>query len=125
MVLDLLGLSSVGGIVWLVVQALIIFAVIIVSGRIIAHHVGIKHALIMSFAAFFLVPLIIIGLSFGGYVLPQMQYLIPLVVWIILGEILLEGDLKNKAIVGAIAYVAYLALSFSGIGAAVVGMVPF
>lgn len=125
MALELLGVpSSIADVIWLAVQAIIIFVVIVVSDHIIAHGVGIKHAIIMSFAAFLLVPLILFFTASGGFMLPYLGYVIPLIVWIILGEILLEGDMKNKAIVGVIAYVAYLALAFSGLQSMVTSVVP-
>src|SRR3989338_4579676 len=100
MAFELLGVpSSIADVVWLVVQAIIIFAVIVVSNHIIAHGVGMKHALIMSFAAYFLVPLIFFGMMSSGFALPYVGFVIPLIVWIILGEVLLEGDMKDKAIV--------------------------
>ncbi len=125
MTMEFLGVpSSIADVVWLVVQSLIILVVIVVSDHIIAHGVGIKHALIMSFGAYFLVPLILFGMMFSGFVLPYVGFIIPLIVWIILGEVLLEGDMKDKAIVGVIAYVAYLALAFSGLQGVVTSVVP-
>lgn len=114
--------STIGGVAWILVQTIIIFAVIVISDHFIAHGVGIKHALLMSFVAYFLAPLILVGASMSGFVMPFIQYIIPLVVWVILGEILLEGDMKDKAIVGVLAYVTYLVLGFSGLQATVISM---
>ncbi len=126
MVFELLNIpSTIGGAAWILVQTIVIFAVIVISDHIIAHGVGIKHALIMSFVAYFLAPLILVMASLGGFSMPYIHLIIPLVVWVILGEILLEGDMKDKAIVGVIAYVTYVLLSLSGLQAAVISMVPF
>ncbi len=126
MAFELLNIpSNVGGATWILVQTIVIFAVIVISDHIIAHGVGVKHALIMSFVAYFLAPLILVGASLGGFSLPFIQFIIPLIVWVILGEILLEGDMKDKAIVGVLAYVTYLVLSLSGLQATIISMVPF
>ena len=83
--------TTIGGLVWLLVQTFAVFLVIMIADRLISHGVETKHALILSFAAYFLPGLLILGLSIAGISLPGSIILVlPLIVWIGLGEVLLE-----------------------------------
>ena len=117
--------ATAGGIVWLLVQSLIVFLVIVLADRVIAHGVQTKHALILSFAAYFIPGLILFGLNLAGVLLPgSILLVVPLLVWIGLGELLLEGDFKSKLIVAVIAYVAFFALNASPLQSFVTSLVP-
>mgnify|MGYP001614001766 CR=1 FL=1 len=124
--LGILGIpASIGGIVWLFVQTFIVFIVIVIADRVISHGVETKHALILSFAAYFLPGLILFGLIIAGIMLPSSILLVvPLVVWVLLGELVLQGDFKSKLIVAVIAYVAFFALNASPLPSIVVSLIP-
>ena len=117
--------TTIGGLVWLFVQTFAVFLVIVVADRLISHGVEIKHALILSFAAYFLPGLLILGLSLVGVSLPNAIVLVlPLLLWIGLGELLLEGDFKGKLIVAVIAYVTFFAINASPLRSFVMSVVP-
>ncbi len=117
--------TTIGGIVWLFVQTFIVFLVIVLADRLISHGVETKHAIILSFAAYFLPGLLILGISIAGISLPgSILLVLPLVVWIGLGEVLLSGDFKNKLIVAVIGYVAFFAINASPLPSIVTSLVP-
>lgn len=117
--------TTIGGIVWLFVQTLIVFLVIVVADRLIAHGVETKHAIILSFVAYFLPGLLFFGLNIAGISLPgSILLVLPLIVWIGLGELLLSGDFKSKLIVAVIAYVAFFAINASPLRSFVTSLVP-
>ena len=111
MVLGIIGLPTVGHAAWYVVQSVIIFFVIVLSDRLLAHGVQAKHAIYMAFGAFFIGQLVSLVLAYASITVPSILF--SLIIWIILSETLLEGDTKEKLIVGVIAFVAFLALDFS------------
>jgi len=119
---------SIGGAIGLLVNVIIIFLVIVLSDEIVAHNFEIKRSFLMSILAYFVVPIILsVILSF----LPQMPfgifgiYIIPLIVWIILGEILLEAEMLKKAVVAIIAFAAYTILTYIGVPAMIAGLIGF
>ena len=117
--------STVGGIAWLFVQTIIVFIVIVIADRLISHGVDARHALILSFAAYFLPGLVLFGLNIAGVSLPgSILLVLPLLIWIGLGELLLEGDFKSKLIVAVIAYVAFFAINASPLQQFVTSLIP-
>lgn len=118
---------SVGGALALLIQSLITAAVIVLSDKIIAHEMDIKHAFMMSIGAYFAVPLIMLGVAAGGIQLPSVVtlYIVPLLAWIVLGEILLKADTVTKAKVAAVAFIVYTVLQFVGVVGIIVRMLPF
>ena len=117
--------STLGGVLWLFVQTLIVFLVILIADRVISHGVEIRHALILSFAAYFLPGLILLGLNFAGINLPGFVLLVlPVIVWIALGEVLLGGDFKSKLIVAVIAYATFLVINALPLQIFVTSIVP-
>ena len=112
---DILGAIplSVGGIVALLVNALIVFVALVIADKIIAHSIDAKRLLIMSIISLFLAP--IVGILLASYVpLPGMvsAYAVPLLVWIILGELLIkEADFRTKLKVIVVGFLAYILLS--------------
>ncbi len=104
------SLPSVGGIISLLINVIITAIAIMIADKVITHEIEAKHSLIMAFIAYFLLPL---GLSYLITFVPVVSaiaFILPLVVWIILGEILLKADSKQKAIVAVIAYAVNLLL---------------
>ena len=118
---SLLGIPTIGHAVWYVVQSIIIFFVIVIIDRLVAHGVDAKHAIYMSFGAFFIGQLIPLILALIDLSIPSI--LVTLIIWIILSESLLEGDTKEKLIVGVIAFVAFIALDLSPLNGMVVDLV--
>ena len=116
MVLDVLASqipSSVGGVVSLLVQVIVIWAVVILADKIIAHRVEPKRSLILAFLAYFISPLV---LAFAAINIPFAGILLPLLVWIVLGEILLRvSSFVNRLKVAVLAFVIYLLLNVLGI----------
>lgn len=105
---------SVAGIVATLVNALLAFVVILVIDKVIAHNLEPKKALIISLVALFLTP--VLGAFAASYIaLPDLvfAYVMPLLVWVVLGEILLEGDMTAKLKVMVIAFIVYIVLSFT------------
>jgi len=106
--------TSVGGAIGLLVQILIIWVVVMLADKIIAHQMQAKHSLILAVLAYFLSPLV---LAFAAISIPFAGIIIPLIVWIVLGEILLRGygGAKARLKVAAIAFVIYLVLNYAGV----------
>ena len=120
---------SIGGIISLLLTTVIIFVAIVLSDKILSHEMDTKHVLIMSFLCAFIVPLITsLVTSFISFPAGFSQIFffgMPLVSWIILGEILLEGDFKQKIIVAFIAFAIFTALQMFGIAGIIRSFIPF
>ncbi len=118
---------SISGLIGLFINVIITTVAIIIADKIIAHEIEGKHAFIMAFVAYFVTPLLLTGLALVNIVLPSVAvlYIIPLVVWIGLGEILLKADFKAKLIVAVLAFVIYAALTAIGIPAMMYNLIPF
>ena len=116
MVLDILSAFgiplSISGIIGLLIQAVVTTFAIIIADKVIAHNIEPKHAFIMAIAAFFLTPLLMTGLFIIGIQvsIEMVKYVIPLVVWILLSQLLLEAEAKTKLYVALVAFVVYLIL---------------
>ena len=107
--------TSVGGAIALLVQILIIWVVVMLADKVIAHQIQAKHSFILAVLAYFLSPLV---LAFGGISIPFAGIIIPLIVWIVLGEVLLRGYSGGAVMrlkVAAIAFVIYLILNMVGV----------
>lgn len=126
---DIAGLIplTLSGIVAAFVNSLLAGIIIIIADKLVAHNTEAKRALMVSGIALFITP--VLGAFAAGYTaLPAFlsgivfAYLLPLIVWIVLGEALLGGDMKAKLKVMIIAFVAYTVLSFTA-GPAIVGFV--
>jgi len=90
------------------VNTLLAFAAVVLSDKIISHEIEIKHALIISFVALFITPILVpyIGVFDRG-----MAIILSFVVWVMLGEVLLRSDYTTKFKVLAIAFGVYYILS--------------
>lgn len=90
------------------INTLLAFAAVVLSDRIIAHEVELKHALIISVIALFVTPMLApyIGVFDRG-----LAIVLSFVVWVIAGEILLRADYATKFKVLAIAFFVYYILS--------------
>ena len=81
----------------------------------------------MAILAYFIVPVVSFFLTpYLTSLIPAVIvfYLIPLIVWLILGEILLEEDAETKLKVAAVAYIVYLVLTFLGVPAIISSFIP-
>ena len=100
---------SAGGIIATLIDALIAFAVIVIVDKFIGHNFEPKRTFVMALIALFVGPIISISIL-GSTTLPGFVslYVVPLVLWIILGELLLQGEsMKTKLEVTIIAFVVY------------------
>ena len=107
--MDIFGLSlSVSSVLLYLINALLAWIALIVSDSIIAHNIEAKKTLILSLAAFFIVPLLlpIVGLGALGATI-----VVSAVVWIGLGELILEADSTEKLKVLAIGFAVYYVIS--------------
>jgi uncharacterized membrane protein len=126
------NLLNVGYIVSLLVNAIVAFIAIVLADKLIAHNFDAKHSFIMAIVALFVTP-IILGFIFGFLSLPVFivggieiisGFILPLVVWIALGELLLQADRITKLKVIIIAFVVYLILSIF-LTPFLMGLLPF
>ena len=104
---------SVGSVVVLLVNSLIAFIALFIADKVIAHNVAVKRLFIMSIVGLFLTP-IVAAVVLSSIVLPGLvsAYVLPLLVWIVLGEILIkEADIKTKLKVVVVAFAVYILLS--------------
>lgn len=126
MVLEIFAsILSLGAILALIINVVIITIVLVIVDKIIAHDVSPKRSLLMGFIAYFLVP-IALGLAATAIALPGWAFLfLPLVAWAALGEILLKGSAKQKLIVAIVAWIVYLALTYAGVIGLIAGLIPF
>ncbi len=115
MVLEILtgafgSLLSVAGIVSLVINVVITAIAIMIADKLITHEISVKHSLLMAFIAYLIVPILFSLLFTFVPGIAVIGIILPLIAWIILGEILLKSDRKQKAIVAVIAYAVNILL---------------
>ena len=103
---------SAGGIIATFIDAIIAFIVIVAVDKFIGHNFEPKRTFVMAIVALFVAPIISVALI-GSTALPGFVsvYIVPLVLWIVLGELLLQGESnKTKLEVTIIAFVVYSVL---------------
>jgi hypothetical protein len=107
--MDIFGLSlTVSSVLLYLINALIAWIALIIADSIIAHNVEAKKTLILSLASFFVVPLVLPLLGLGAL---GATIVVSAVVWIGLGELLLESDKMIKLKVLIIGFVVYYVVS--------------
>ncbi len=112
MVLESLsGILSIGYIVSLLVSAVVAFIAIVISDKLISHNIEAKHSFILAIVALFIAP--IVGTFAAPFVpIPYFgAFILPLLVWIGLGQVLLSAEAMTKLKVTVIAFVVYIVLS--------------
>jgi len=115
--------NPVSSLISLVVETVIIVMAISLANVIITHGINIKRIFVMALLAYLLTP--IVGYFLVSF-LPAIPYLLPLIVWIVLGELILKDiDFKKKAIVAAIGYVIFIILGFIGLSGIIHSLVGF
>ena len=117
---------SIGGIIGTLINAVVVWIILIIANKLIAHNLGAKRAFVLAFVALFITPIvasyIAIAVALPGLVA---IYVIPLIVWILLGEALLKGGtFKQKLEVIVIAFVVYIILTFIGVQGMIASMIP-
>ena len=74
---------SLGGVIGLLINVVIITIVLAVADKVLAHEMSLKKSFIMALVAYLVVTIILsaaeISFEFSGYI-------IPLVVWVVLGQ---------------------------------------
>ncbi len=119
--------TSVGGVIGLLIDALLTFAIIVLIDKIIAHEMELKHALIMALVAYFITPIMMFALVAvipGTMSFVILGFIVPLLIWVLLGELLLHGDFGTKLKVAVVAFVVYFILTYAGIPGMIASMIP-
>ena len=106
----------------MLINVVIITVILSLADKFLAHEMSLRNSLIMALIAYLVVPVI---LSFANISFAFASYIIPLVVWIILGEILLKGGRKGRLMAAAVAFIAYLVLTFAGVPFLIASLIPF
>ena len=118
--MDIFGLSlNLGTALTHLILALIAWIAVILADRIIAHDIEAKKSLLLALAAFFVVPVVLPMLEIGAIV---SAIVLSAIVWIGLGELILEAEWSTKLKVLAIAFVVYYAISIL-LGEYILGLV--
>ncbi|MBS3056518.1 MAG: hypothetical protein J4473_03740 [Candidatus Aenigmarchaeota archaeon] len=107
----------------LLIDAMIAFLGIIVADKIIAHKIEAKRALILAFIAYFAVPVAVFLISpiITSLGVPEIvnmiffAYMLPLIIWIVLSELIIDAGIKEKLIIAGIAFAIYTVLTVSGV----------
>ena len=102
---------SIGWVISTLVNALVAAIALIISDKFIAHQIDAKRIFIMALVAMFVAPLLAslaLGLAAAG---PIVIYLVPLLIWILLGEVLLQAERMVKLKVAAVGFFVYIILS--------------
>ncbi len=121
---DIIGLIplSVGGAIGLLINVVIVAVILMLTDRFLAHEMSAKNSFIMAFIAYFVVPIL---LSFAAVSFPFSGYVIPLIIWIGLGEVLLKGSRKGRLTAAAVAFVVYIVLTMLGVQSLLASLIPF
>ncbi len=96
---------SLSGLISFIIQWIVILFALAFSDAIVEHNIEFKRLAIISFLSYLVTPLI---LMYSPIVFMYDFIIMPLVVWIILGEILLrEATIKQRALITIIGYAIY------------------
>jgi hypothetical protein len=107
--MDIFGLSlSINSVLIYLVNALIAWVALIAADTVIAHNIEAKKTLVLSLAAFFVVPFFLPLLGLGAL---GSTIVVSAIVWIGLGELILEADWTTKLKVLLIGFVVYYVVS--------------
>jgi len=99
----------------------VITAVLLVTEKFLAHEMAVRNSFIMGFIAYLIVPLVF---AFAGISIPFAGIIVPLIVWIALGEVLLKGSRAGRLKAAAVAFIVYLALSMVGVPGMIAAFIP-
>ncbi|MCX6815248.1 MAG: hypothetical protein NT120_00150 [Candidatus Aenigmarchaeota archaeon] len=115
-------LLSIGYFISLIIDVIIITIILYITDKFLAHEVSLKHSAIMAVIAYLAAPLV---LAYSGISIPFAVYIIPLIVWIILGELLLKGSRGGRMKAAAVAFIIFLILNFAGVPTMLTSAIPF
>lgn len=118
----LLPVASIGGLFAILINAVVAWIVLMIIDKIVAGNLDVKRTFIMALVALFIVPIVVGFLALPGLV---SIYVVPLIVWIALGEVLLKASAMQKLKVVIIAFVVYIILNFVGVPGMLAGFLPF
>jgi hypothetical protein len=118
----LLPIGSIAGFLAILVNAIVAWIVLMVVDKVISGNLDMKRSFIMALVALFIVP---IAVGFAGLPGIISIYVIPLVVWIILGELLLKATMVQKLKIVVIAFVVYVILNMVGVPGILSTFLPF
>ncbi len=103
---------SIGGVIALLLNAVVAFIALVIADKLIAHSIDAKKIFIMALVALFITPIIgAVILSLVALPVLVSAYILPILVWLVLGEVLLSSDSGTKAKVAVIGFVVYIILS--------------
>jgi|SRR3989344_4636827 len=111
-IITMADLLSFGWIISTLINAVVAALALIISDKFIAHQIDAKRILIMALLAMFVAPLLAsLAFGFTSVAGPIAVYLVPLLVWIILGEVMLSAERMVKLKVAAVGFFVYVLLS--------------
>ncbi len=106
-------------------NAFIVFLSIVISDKFLNHNITVKNSAIMVVIAYLIMPYVMIAVDMLISIPSIVSFiLVPLIIWIILGEMLLK-DFKftSKLNVSMIAFITYLLLEYFPISYTIVSMI--
>ena len=106
-------------------NAFIVFLSIVISDKFLNHNITVKNSAIMVVIAYLIMPYVMIAIDMLISIPSIVSFiLVPLIIWIILGEMLLK-DFKftSKLNVSMIAFITYLLLEYFPISYTIVSMI--
>ena len=113
---------SLSGLISFIIQWIVILFALAFSDAIIEHNIEFKRLTIISFLSYLITPLV---LMYSPIVFMYDFIIMPLVVWIILGEILLrEATIKQRALITIIGYVIYYFLLIINVPYMIHSLIP-
>ncbi|MCD6092849.1 MAG: hypothetical protein J7J38_02415 [Candidatus Aenigmarchaeota archaeon] len=102
--------APVSSTISLLVECVVITISLSLANLLVEHGIEIKRIIPMALIAYFVTP--IVG-SLIAPSIPIISYLLPLVIWVILGEfILTDIEVKKKALIAALGYAIFFVLTY-------------
>jgi len=102
--------APVSSTISLLIECVVITISLSLANLLVEHGIEIKRIIPMALIAYFVTP--IIG-SLIAPSIPIISYLLPLVIWVILGEIILTDiEVKKKALIAALGYAIFFVLTY-------------
>jgi len=118
--------SIFGALVSAFLLSIVPFITLSIVNAIATKELSLKRAFIMAFLSFFVVRTMasMVSVPFVSSGLGS-SIILPLIAWIILGEIFLKADWKKKLLITVTSFVVYLALLFVGFESYLLSLIPF
>jgi len=111
----------------ILIRTLVAFIALVIVDAILTKELSAKRTFAMAFLALFIVPIAASFIALPSILGSGLVSLIilPLIVWIILGEVMLKAEWKTKLKVAVIAFIVYLVLIFVNLGSYLRAILPF